>query len=88
MEYIVLVVLVGGLYQYQAVSGEGVMLIYRPRDISNECAQSRLLRFDLSFGMGMSDTITLVKYLHLQCLEHMVDNRRTAEGRSFDGQTL
>ncbi|KAG6449142.1 uncharacterized protein LOC115442892 isoform X2 [Manduca sexta] len=42
------------------VLGHGLLLLYRPRDISNECAFSHRLRYDLSFGMGMSDTITLV----------------------------
>ncbi|KAG6449141.1 hypothetical protein O3G_MSEX005906 [Manduca sexta] len=41
------------------VLGHGLLLLYRPRDISNECAFSHRLRYDLSFGMGMSDTITL-----------------------------
>ncbi|KPJ09322.1 hypothetical protein RR48_15463 [Papilio machaon] len=39
---------------------EGLLLLYRPRDVSAECAASHHLRYDLSFGMGMSDTITLV----------------------------
>lgn len=43
-----------------SVLGDGLLLLYRPKDISGECAASRHLRFDLSFGMGMSDTTTLV----------------------------
>ncbi|XP_034837554.1 uncharacterized protein [Maniola hyperantus] len=42
------------------VNGNGLLLLYRPKDITNECAFSRQLRFDISYGMGMSDTITLV----------------------------
>ncbi|XP_045457276.1 uncharacterized protein LOC123667416 [Melitaea cinxia] len=42
------------------VSPNGLLLLYRPKDITNECAFSRHLRFDISFGMGMSDTTTLV----------------------------
>ncbi|XP_046974293.1 uncharacterized protein LOC124540669 [Vanessa cardui] len=38
----------------------GLLLLYRPKDITHECAFSRYLRFDISFGMGMSDTITMV----------------------------
>ncbi|XP_038216819.1 uncharacterized protein LOC119835854 [Zerene cesonia] len=40
--------------------GHGLLLLYRPRDISDACVFSKHLRYDLSFGMGMSDTITLV----------------------------
>ncbi|XP_049884901.1 uncharacterized protein LOC126379927 isoform X2 [Pectinophora gossypiella] len=36
------------------------MLLHRPKDISSECAFSQKLRYDISFGGGMSDTITLV----------------------------
>ncbi|CAK1554895.1 unnamed protein product [Leptosia nina] len=43
-----------------AVGAPGLLLLYRPKDISNACVFSRHLRYDLSFGMGMSDTITLV----------------------------
>ncbi|XP_050357837.1 uncharacterized protein LOC126778392 [Nymphalis io] len=42
------------------VLANGLLLLYRPKDITHECAFSRHLRFDISFGMGMSDTITLV----------------------------
>ncbi|XP_068629588.1 uncharacterized protein [Battus philenor] len=45
---------------WSSVTGDGLLLLYRPRDISSDCAASRHLRFDLSFGMGMSDTTTLV----------------------------
>ncbi|KAJ8737652.1 hypothetical protein PYW08_000247 [Mythimna loreyi] len=38
----------------------GLLLLYRPIDVSNECAFSGHLRYDLSYGMGMSDTITMV----------------------------
>ncbi|CAB3235132.1 unnamed protein product [Arctia plantaginis] len=38
----------------------GLLLLYRPLDVSNECAFSGHLRYDLSFGMGMSDTITMI----------------------------
>ncbi|KAJ8737189.1 hypothetical protein PYW07_000460 [Mythimna separata] len=38
----------------------GLLLLHRPIDVSNECAFSGHLRYDLSFGMGMSDTITMV----------------------------
>ncbi|XP_026332923.1 uncharacterized protein LOC113239946 isoform X3 [Hyposmocoma kahamanoa] len=36
------------------------MLLYQPLDISNECVFSTSLRYDLSFGMGLSDTISLL----------------------------
>ncbi|XP_023943618.2 uncharacterized protein LOC112049808 [Bicyclus anynana] len=42
------------------VSGNGLLLLYQPKDITNDCAFSRHLRFDISYGMGMSDTITVV----------------------------
>ncbi|XP_026484154.2 uncharacterized protein LOC113392092 [Vanessa tameamea] len=38
----------------------GLLLLYRPKDITHECAFSKYLRFDISFGMGMSDTITML----------------------------
>ncbi|XP_075991416.1 uncharacterized protein LOC142986701 [Anticarsia gemmatalis] len=44
----------------QTTAKRGLLLLYRPLDISRECAFSERLRYDLSFGMGMSDTITLV----------------------------
>ncbi|XP_031767290.1 uncharacterized protein LOC113517784 [Galleria mellonella] len=47
-------------YLFSLVSSNGLLLLYRPWDISNDCAFSHYLRYDLSFGMGMSDTITLV----------------------------
>ncbi|KAI5637526.1 hypothetical protein NE865_09813 [Phthorimaea operculella] len=37
----------------------GIMLLYRPLDITNICSSSERLRFDLSFGAGLSDTITV-----------------------------
>ncbi|CAK1588758.1 unnamed protein product [Parnassius mnemosyne] len=48
------------LWSAHLVLGDGLLFLYRPRDISSECANSQHLRYDLSFGMGMSDTITLV----------------------------
>ncbi|XP_022118074.2 uncharacterized protein LOC110995294 [Pieris rapae] len=42
------------------VEAPGLLLLYRPKDISDACVFSEHLRFDISFGMGMSDTITLV----------------------------
>lgn len=45
---------------FSAAKGPGLLILYRPYEISNQCAFSQKLRFDLSFGMGMSDTITLV----------------------------
>lgn len=42
------------------VAGKGIMLLYQPLDISNDCVFSTTLRYDLSFGMGLSDTISLV----------------------------
>ncbi|XP_026332914.1 uncharacterized protein LOC113239946 isoform X2 [Hyposmocoma kahamanoa] len=42
------------------VAGKGIMLLYQPLDISNECVFSTSLRYDLSFGMGLSDTISLL----------------------------
>ncbi|CAH1647629.1 unnamed protein product [Spodoptera littoralis] len=39
---------------------QGFLLLYRPIDVTNECAFSGRLRYDVSFGMGMSDTVTLV----------------------------
>ncbi|KAM3968423.1 uncharacterized protein ACR2FA_001909 [Aphomia sociella] len=47
-------------YLFSSVISHGLLLLYRPWDISNQCAFSSYLRYDLSFGMGMSDTITLV----------------------------
>ncbi|XP_072930377.1 uncharacterized protein [Epargyreus clarus] len=40
--------------------GKVTFYLYRPRDISEPRAMSRFQRYDLSFGMGTSDTITLV----------------------------
>ncbi|XP_047041130.1 uncharacterized protein LOC124645370 [Helicoverpa zea] len=50
------------IYLFSVVNGgkHGLLLLYRPIDVSNECAFSGRLRYDLSFGMGMSDTITMV----------------------------
>ncbi|XP_059062320.1 uncharacterized protein LOC131855110 isoform X1 [Achroia grisella] len=45
---------------FSQVICHGLLLLYRPWDISNDCAFSNYLRYDLSFGMGMSDTVTLV----------------------------
>ncbi|KOB69299.1 S-adenosylmethionine synthase, partial [Operophtera brumata] len=45
--------------QPQKVNSYGMLLLYRPRDITNECVSSRRLRYDISHGMGMSDTMTL-----------------------------
>ncbi|KAL4717681.1 hypothetical protein ACJJTC_000830 [Scirpophaga incertulas] len=60
--------------------GHGLMLLYRPKDISNDCAFSRDLRYDLSFGMGMSDTITIVlrniKEIDYECtIEIVTDDK-------------
>lgn len=60
-----------------SVAGEGVMLIYRPRDISSECAQSQMLRYDVSFGMGMSDTTTLVWVFVYVLNLHIIMNQST-----------
>ncbi|XP_050560429.1 uncharacterized protein LOC118282011 [Spodoptera frugiperda] len=38
----------------------GFLLLYRPIEVTYDCAFSGRLRYDLSYGMGMSDTITLV----------------------------
>ncbi|XP_050683722.1 uncharacterized protein LOC126978728 [Leptidea sinapis] len=43
-----------------AAAGHGLLLLHRPQDISSQCAFAKHLRYDISFGMGMSDTITLV----------------------------
>lgn len=43
-----------------SVYSSGLLLLYRPKDITRECAFSRRLRYDISYGMGMSDTVTLV----------------------------
>ncbi|KAH9628006.1 hypothetical protein HF086_017981 [Spodoptera exigua] len=55
-------ILLLALYLLCAALGldRGFLLLYRPTDITNDCAYSGSLRYDLSFGMGMSDTITLV----------------------------
>ncbi|XP_063632880.1 uncharacterized protein LOC134803967 [Cydia splendana] len=45
---------------FLTVNGVGLLILYRPYDVSNNCAYSSALRYDLSFGMGLSDTITLV----------------------------
>lgn len=45
---------------FSITKGRGLLLLYRPKDVSNDCAFSQHLRYDISFGMGMSDTITLV----------------------------
>lgn len=42
------------------VDASGLLLLYRPNDISNDCLISHHLRYDISFGHGLSDTITLV----------------------------
>lgn len=39
----------------------GTMVLYRPRDVTADCIWSGIIRYDLSFGMGLSDTITLVR---------------------------
>lgn len=43
----------------------GFLLLYRPIEVTYDCAFSGRLRYDLSYGMGMSDTITLVRRTHL-----------------------
>uniref|UniRef100_A0A2A4J6I2 Uncharacterized protein n=1 Tax=Heliothis virescens TaxID=7102 RepID=A0A2A4J6I2_HELVI len=50
------------IYLFSVVSGgkHGLLLLHRPIDVSSDCAFSGRLRYDLSFGMGMSDTITMV----------------------------
>lgn len=45
---------------FSLVSGRGVLLLYQPLDISKDCAFSQRLRYDITYGMGMSDTKTLV----------------------------
>ncbi|CAG9558437.1 unnamed protein product [Danaus chrysippus] len=56
--------------------GSGLLFLYQPKDITSECAFSRHLRFDISFGMGMSDTITLIfrtlKDIEYECLVEVV----------------
>ncbi|XP_004929887.1 uncharacterized protein LOC114245164 [Bombyx mandarina] len=42
------------------VNGGGVLYLYRPKDITSECTFSNQLNFDITFGMGLSDTITLI----------------------------
>lgn len=48
---------------FSLASGRGVLLLYRPLDISKDCAFSQRLRYDITYGMGMSDTKTLVLQL-------------------------
>ncbi|KAJ0183838.1 hypothetical protein K1T71_000261 [Dendrolimus kikuchii] len=64
------------IFSFHGVMGKGLLLLYRPRDITNDCAFSHRLRYDLSFGMGMSDTITLVfrtvNEIDYECLVEVV----------------
>ncbi|KAJ2943528.1 hypothetical protein O0L34_g16637 [Tuta absoluta] len=41
------------------VRSRGIMLLYRPLDVTYICSEAQDLRFDLSFGAGLSDTITI-----------------------------
>ena len=53
-EYFILLNIISSVYS------SGLLLLYRPKDITRECGISRRLRYDVSYGMGMSDTLTLV----------------------------
>ncbi|XP_073953633.1 uncharacterized protein isoform X2 [Choristoneura fumiferana] len=61
---------------FSAAKGPGLLILYRPYEISSQCALSQKLRYDLSFGMGMSDTITLVfrtlRTADYECLVELV----------------
>lgn len=48
---------------FSLARGRGVLLLYQPLDISKDCAFSQRLRYDVTYGMGMSDTKTLVLQL-------------------------
>ncbi|XP_037978049.2 uncharacterized protein LOC119694835 [Plutella xylostella] len=48
------------LLAVQSCCGAGVLVLYQPLDVTAACVASSRLRYDTSFGMGMSDTITLV----------------------------
>ncbi|KAL0852085.1 hypothetical protein ABMA28_000329 [Loxostege sticticalis] len=58
------------------VDASGLLLLYRPNDISNDCLISHHLRYDISFGHGLSDTITLVfrtlSEIDYECLVEIV----------------
>lgn len=58
------------------VVGKGIMLLYQPLDISNDCVFSTSLRYDLSFGMGLSDTISLVGNFNFNMSVHLNNFRK------------
>ncbi|XP_028168505.1 uncharacterized protein LOC114358679 [Ostrinia furnacalis] len=74
------VVLVSFLY-LTVVDARGLLLLYRPKDISSDCVFSHHLRYDLSFGNGMSDTITLVfrtlNEMDYECLIEIVTEKES-----------
>lgn len=65
------------------VAGKGIMLLYQPLDISNDCVFSTSLRYDLSFGMGLSDTISLVGNFNYSMSVHLNNFRKTVISDNF-----
>lgn len=64
---------------FSSAYGRGVLLLYQPLDISKDCAFSQRLRYDITYGMGMSDTKTLVLQL---C------SKANLEDLTFDNKVL
>ncbi|XP_026316826.1 uncharacterized protein LOC113227931 isoform X2 [Hyposmocoma kahamanoa] len=65
---------------FSLASGRGVLLLYQPLDISKDCAFSQRLRYDITYGMGMSDTKTLLfrtmKEVDYECEVDIVTEKR------------